>query len=546
VVARRGKRSGGLRHAAPAIYLALGILAAVIALPSALRPPPDPANQSGALDPNAPPKNNPDQIIQSLRQAGGGGAGAGEGGSGETPTTVAPVASVNRCYGNPPRQIPSVYSGPCVGAWRGNNGGKTSKNVFPNEIRIVVTNAGKPDDGRQPEPSSNNASTSANTRTWQVLAQYFNEHYQLYGRRVVFYGLGGPSQDTDASYAATAKVASDEYQAFAFLTPYVGECQHFVREGLVAMCDPLSHKQYLDQRPGMFSIQMDIDQQLGLGAEFTCKSLVGRNVKFAGGGLNGQPRKIGFLGWDSIRGGAPVDHFTSQLKSECGATVEAKQLNGPNDVGGAAAAISRFRADGITTIVFATQGVNVLSGMSTATSIGYYPEWVSLGGYADDTNLIGTVFPKEQSAHLFGFVNVEWAQQKPLKECARAYHTIDPNNDADNGACGFWPMVVLTLNGLQGAGPNLTPASFEKGMFAANHRYGLTPYMMGGGFGLDDYSYVDDVALTWWNSGAVDPENGAPGAYMFTNGGRRFRRGQLPKGDDQFFVSGTAEAPEQW
>src|SRR5580658_1723096 len=117
----------------PVAYVVAAMLAAVIVLPSALRPPPDPADTSGALNPNAPPNQNPNQLLESLQEAGGGGAGGSAGGattttigptqqgvSGPAPTTTIPqVASLGYCYGNPPRQIPSVYAGPCIGAWQG-------------------------------------------------------------------------------------------------------------------------------------------------------------------------------------------------------------------------------------------------------------------------------------------------------------------------------------------------------------------------------------------------------------------------------------------
>src|SRR5581483_8860063 len=165
---RRGGRRG-LRNYLPAGYLVGAMLAAVIVLPSALRPPPDPATSSGAINPNAPPNQNPNQLLESLQEAGGGGAGGGPGGatttttpaqkavSGPTATTVPAVASLGYCYGNPPRQIPTVYAGPCVGAWHGDNGGATSKNVFPNEIRIGFNNLGSPDKGRVPPESQDNS-----------------------------------------------------------------------------------------------------------------------------------------------------------------------------------------------------------------------------------------------------------------------------------------------------------------------------------------------------------------------------------------------------
>src|SRR6185436_1344979 len=60
----------------PAVYLGVACIVAVTIMPSVLRPPPDQQQSSGALNPNAPPDDQPDTILQSLQQAASHTAGA--------------------------------------------------------------------------------------------------------------------------------------------------------------------------------------------------------------------------------------------------------------------------------------------------------------------------------------------------------------------------------------------------------------------------------------------------------------------------------------
>lgn len=541
-----GRRRGAsaARNSVPMLGLLAAFVVAAVLLPTALRPPPDPSNQSGAINPNAPPDNNV-QLIEGSQQASGG-AGSGEGAT--TTTTIPPKAqaSLSYCYGNPPRQIPSVYSGPCVGVWQGNNGGSTSKNVFPNEIRIGFEGASSPPEGRLPDVSSNNSSTSGGTRTWQALQEYFNQHFQLYNRKIVFYGTGEPTQDTEADYQAMVSKMADEYQTFIMNSTIVGVCRPFVRRGLNAMCDPFSRADGEAYRPGLYSQMMDLDQGMEFGSEFACKSLVGRATKFGGDDVNGKPRKFGYLGYLGGKGGIQGEKFAAAFKRECGADVEVATMNSQNDAQGAAAAITRFRADGVTSVIFYNQGVNVLVAMQQADNLSYNPEWVMVGAFAVDTNLIGLALPPKQAAHLFGLSgSQEWPQKNASRECWQAVRTIDPTLNADSGLCTqWWIQLVLQLSGFQGAGPKLTPESFQRGMVGLGHRFDMAPWAKGGGYGPGDWAYSDDVGLVWWSATAQNPTNGTLGAYVWTHGGKRFQRGQLPEGDAEFFQSGESVAPD--
>jgi hypothetical protein len=546
------------RHSVPTALVAMSFIVAALLLPTALRPPPDTANASGALNPNAPPQQDNVQFLEASQEAAGGGAGSAGGGAngGTTTTTQAPPVanpqaetrppSLGYCYGNPPRQIPSVYSGPCVGAGHGDNGGSTWKNVFPNEIRIDIQGTGAPPTGRLKDASQNDASTSGDTRTWQALEEYFNRHFQFYNRRVKFYGLAKPADDSAASNEASATIAADQDQAFLMHNTIVGVCEPFVRKSLVAVCDPLSRADNAAYAPGMFSPFMDLDEGIGFGSEFACKTLVGGNTKFGGADQNGKPRKFGYIGYLSSKGGIDAQKFKDAFAHECNGDVEVATMSSDADAQGAAAAITRFHADGVTTIIFYNQYTNVAVGMQQADNLAYNPEWVMVGAYAVDSNIVGEILPAHQAAHLFGLsTSQEWPKRNETRECFQAVREIDPSLSASTGICNQWWMQLVTqMSGLQGAGPHLTPQTFEKGMFGLGHRFGQSNWNLGGGFGPGDKGYTDDVAIVWWSSTAPDIVDNSVGAYVWTHGGHRFQRGQLPVGDSELFTAGSSAAPE--
>ncbi len=95
------------------------------------------------------------------------------------------------------------------------------------------------------------------------------------------------------------------------------------------------------------------------------------------------------------------------------------------------------------------------------------------------------------------------------------------------------------LDGIQEAGPELTPETFQEGLFKMGHRFPAEPWAIGGGFGPDDYSYMDNVGEVWFNLNAVNPENSAPGAYVWSYEAKRFKRGELPADDGQLFQHGV-------
>lgn len=510
----------------PALYPLLALIVGALLLPSALRPPPEQTSDSSALNPNAPPDEQQEQIVQSLKQASG---GAGTATDEVTTTTTEPIRppSSSQCIGNPPRQIDSVYSALCAPAFTGKNGGSTFKTVFANEVRFGFNQVfGAPPAGPVDTGGDNG---NAAKRTFRVLQDYFNKRFETYGRKVRFWGVDGSTQA--AQNQSLASKAVNEDKLFGAYHLDKAFCEVFARNSGPIFCNPMPTEVYERNRPNFSSFMVDRTVAAGFGAEFVCRKLLGRKAEFSGTEKD-RDRKISVVTENGTGIGMSPSVYENALKKECGATYGGKsvELAGANDSTGIAAAVLQMQNAGVTTVILETAAINTLQLMFAADGIGWQPEWVLINSFGLDFNTIGTVMPANQGRHLFGLSGWETPRRFAETECYQAYKELDPDNDPDENSCRlFWHSLVLFMSALQNAGPNLNPKTFEQGLFKLGHRFPAEPWAIGGGFGPGDYSYMDNVGEIWFSLAAQNPENGAPGAFVWTYGAKRWKRGELPK-----------------
>jgi hypothetical protein len=526
------------------------VLAAVVALPSVLRPPPDQQQSSSALNPDAPPEESPEVLLQSLRQAASRTAGA-TGADDVTVTTLPPVQKPSRgtCFGDPPRQVESIYAAPCRAAFVGDNGGATYRNVTGDEVRVGfwhgLVNTPEGPVSETPPPDENAAA-----RTMRVLQAYINHHFELYGRRFQLVSLS-PTDTSAAGHKAMAVRADQELHVFASIYLAPPYCEEMARRGLPTICDNVSRSFYERNQPYVWSWLPDLTTTDRLTAELVCKQLKDRPAAYAGdAALQATTRKIGVAVQSdpAVNGERSASELASALRDQCGIEAEAIDFNAADDAGTGrlATAMSIFRSKGVTSVIVSAQGGLVLALMSTATANQYFPEWIVPGQYALDWNSFARLFPPEQSAHAFGVGPDEIARALNDTECFRAYRSEDPNGSPDRQTCLlFWQQLLTVANGIQEAGPTLTAESFRDGLYSIGERlYPGNAYASGGGFGPGDWTYLDSVGLFWWDNAATDPEQNGPGAYHWLHDGRRYVAGEIPAEEPQFFTDGITQPSE--
>jgi hypothetical protein len=523
------RRAGSLL---PALYLVVAAVVAVAVMPSVLRPPPEQQQSSSALSPNAPPDEEAETILQSLKQAASRTAGATGNQQDAAPaTTTSTIVKPARgqCFGNPPRQTESAYSPPCRAAFTGDNGGGTAPGVTGTTVTVAFWHAlgmpahrGKIEDTPPPDED-------APYRTARVLQRYFNDRYELYGRRLQLFAIEDDPVNEANARASAVKVAT-EANAFAAITLETPFCDEFARRGRICFDGNGEQKSfYADREPYIWSYQMNTDDVDRMSAEYICKKLVGRNADFAGGFELGKPRKIAVI-QDSWPGNdfRSYTRITEPAKEMCGFETDQHYDYNGADPQQMSSMMAQIRSSGVTTIVGSTGLSDGAVLMGAAQAANFNPEWVFLNSYGIDFNDSARLLPAGQIEHYFGMSGWELPQPEEDTDCFRAYKSVDPAGTPDSNFCRLlYISIEHVVNGIQEAGPALDGESFRTGMYAMPLQTRRTDYAIGGGYAPGDHSFVDDLDEIWWDPSCVDPDGGEPGCFQHTAGGKRYRPGQM-------------------
>lgn len=566
-VNRRRTRREGSKNYLPLAYIGLAVLAAVLALPSALRPPNQQPNQTAELSPDAPPDKNQTAILSSLNRASSGVAGndtqaAGPNGAANAPTQETVPPPPRACpngVGNPPRQVESLYAPGCAPPFSGDNGGATSAGVTATEIRIGfrgTANKGNGNDcGTNGRVDDMNPTTmDAATRTIYVFEKYFNKNFQLYGRRISFYCIE-PASLSIADEQAEAVDAANQYGLFFAAGGTAGpSCPIFAERHIINFCEAFPADWYRKNAPYSWSAYFNADEEIALLVEETCKNLAGKPASLAGTpDLTSKRRRFVLVIYDGGRGYAPdADTYKNDLKRECNEDLDVIYISSAQDsaqdASNMAAAVATMRQNGDTTVVPGMDWVDLAVLTNSAQSNGFIPEWFVNDGGALTRNQLGQLQNQAEWAHAFGLSGIEPERPDKETECFRAYHSIDPANDPNAVICRYqWDDLLFMVSGIQLAGPKLTPQSYQQGWFSMGMRYYDHPvWALGGGYGPGTYSYPHNIAFVWWDPTAQDPsQSQGAGAYRYLFDAKRFCLGQVPSNLlDHYFKDGVILPPD--
>ncbi|MBU6217078.1 MAG: ABC transporter substrate-binding protein, partial [Acidobacteria bacterium] len=435
----------------------------------------------------------------------------------------------------------------CFAPFEGDNGGATSTGVTADTIKVVVYTPQLND----PLLSFIYAQIGNDDTPQKVFDTYvgFNEimarYYETYGRRVelIKYEATGSSADAVAA-AADAETIARDIQPFAVLggpnlTGAFAETLA-ANQVLCISCAPGQTAEWFEERgPYVWDIGKNIDQNIQMTAEYVTKRLAGGNAVYGGPEVVDQPRVFGRVFLEGLNASQePSERFRALLGEGGVEFTEEASYADPVSLGGNAREImARFKAAGVTTILFAGDPLAPQALTQAATAQDYFPEWVITGSSLTDTTIFGRTYDQAQWEHAFGPSNLFARVSPTVAGSGYLYRWyFDGAEPPAQQSALILPSLQLLYGVLQGAGTDLSPEMFRRVIFASEIIPGsvIAPQISWGERGIwpgVDYAGLDDQTEVWWDPSATgEDEIGNDGAGMWTyaDGGRRYLPGGWP------------------
>jgi len=469
-------------------------------------------------------------------RTGGATAGAAAGGAGAE-TGVPAAAGVRPCPDRPKQDPNSAYSPPCV-EFSGDNGGATSRGVTADKIILSVRRTAPLDlGGAAGEVQDDQADVE---RTQRAYVEYFNKKLQLYGRQVelrYFDGQGDATEETlgggQEGANADAITVAQQIQAFGEVSggtpPYADA---LVRQKVMAFGPiHMSREWYTARRPYSWAVLVDCTVLTETTVNYMANRLVGKPAKFAGDSEYRQKtRAFGLI--------VPENPWYQECANRSEGLMKqkgfgfTKRINYPLDINQAsqiaANMVAQMKSAGVTTFVCWCDPIAPIFVTTQATQQDYWPEWLVTGTVLTDSDALGQLYDQEQWAHAFGHSSLSEFGGAD-NEAYRAYKAVRTDEPSNNYRLLYTPLLQIFL-GLQLAGPNLTPETYEQGMFSYPPAAGESGRW---DFGPGDYTATSDAREIYWDKNGTSPANGAKGRYITTLDGQRFMS-DWPKGEPPF------------
>lgn len=460
-------------------------------------------------------------------------------------------------------RMPMRSAPPCLPVFSGNNGGATAPGVTAKEIKLVVFRP-------QADPAVSAALTAAGANntpaqaesTMRDYIELFNQHVQMYGRKVVVtYKDGSGDSEDDAAGRADAVDIATRLKPFAvFGAPATNAfADELAARKILCVCTVSQPQEFYEKNAPYvgYTTLMSSTQGYIHRAEYLAKRLAGRNASHSGDPvMRTQKRVFGLLYYDTPDHGYRVgaQFFVKHLKEKYGLSLKVLQEY-PSDYAAvqeqARSYIQKLKSGGVTSVLCACDPIAPALLTREATNQRYFPEWIITGSALTDTTLFARTFDPTQWRNAFG-ISFLTARVPPKQgEAYRMYkwHFGAKEPAADNQYGVIYPAPLTLALGITMAGPNLTVQNWQKGLFsigvtnagllsAAQSSFGnqnLWPFT--------DYTALDDVTEIFWDPQIIGEDevgNPGPGMYRYVAGGKRYLPGGHPTSDPKVFANDGA------
>ncbi len=420
--------------------------------------------------------------------------------------------------------------------------------MVPNAQQSSVAGAG----------AGTNATTGQPIRVQDVVTDVWaalSHTYETWGRKVEFSFITSSGSDEAAQRADAVTI--EQLKPFAVIDTFSG--------GLRTLASVLAANKYLvydygtttqdslDQAPYRWANNDPSGSSLNA-AEFIGKQLVKGKAQWAGdSSFKSEKRTFGVV----YPKGFDIATFTKAF-AKYGGTLATPPLEYPTNgapLGDDALAqeaapgiITKLKTAGVTSVIMFTDIAQGGAMTKVATQQEYSPEWVLTAyQYQDVALLARNAYDQDQFAHAFGL-----SVLAPLIAGSAMATTLSDwywgKGRASEGIV-TQNMVNWLANAIMYAGPDLTPANVQKGLFAVPARGGAasdSPTTIQNGYGktngLTYPAYFQsgiDFAPMWWDSNTTGSSNAirveGKGVAWYVNDGKRYIAGTWPTKTFNFF-----------
>ncbi len=457
--------------------------------------------------------------------------------------------SVTACTDRDVQVDDDPYSPPCF-EFDGDNGGATTQGVTADTITVSYRRTG--------EASTLSVlaglmgiefdeTTDDFQRTTEGLIEYFNESFQLYGRKmelVPFESSAGDASVVNELVGGGQEAANNdaikaglEIKAFADITgvtqPYA---EALTRQKVVNFGAPyMSREWFTERRPYSWSLATDCSRVAEAASATGLKQILDRPAIYAGGELKDQPRRIAVIspsnpqyqectaaGLAVTREGGKEPTLVTDYVLDLGRI--------PNQ---AKSIVAQLVSQNITTISCFCDPFMLQTLTVEIDRQGLEPEWTVAGVGFVDLDLIGQGMMKKSDQWTRAFGATPLGEQPPREESAgyQAFKSVRPDEEPSAIVDLLYYQLYQLALGLQMAGPELTPTTFETGMFSYPETTGPAGAW---DYRPESYTPIIDARQIWWDPEAISPFNGEKGSYVGSS--ERYRIDQIPEGQPEAFT----------
>lgn len=449
------------------------------------------------------------------------------------------------------------YMPPCL-SFTGDNQGATARGVEPTTVKVIRFVS-------QTDPATQAILKNAKladdppvvTRAFQALFKFANQHYETYGREVVYeeYQASGPDTN-DEAMRADAKRIAEEKKAFAVIGGPKVLGQELAARGVICICTVgLSSQFYKENPPYIFGSLPTADEVAVHTGEYIGKRLKGKPAQWAGDendptqNFKTKERKFGLIYIEGQQGrvdpeGKRIRDAMVRELSKNGVTLaaEASYLYDPGrNQQDMTTMIAKMNSEGVTTVILVVDPLTPTLITTEATRQGYYPEWFITGTGLSDTSAAGRIYDRTQWAHAFGIspLWVTWTDVRLSEGFREFHHGLPGQAPGDEGVLVaiYRAPVQQLFVGIHMAGPKLTPDTFAQGQYN---------YPRTGGTAAAPLVYVTrefptqikDTTEIWYDVNAPGKDERGEqgnGMMMKVDGGVRYEAGKWLPGDPKVF-----------